>query len=278
MGVARLAGIVGAVGLLTACSEPAVKPIPNDMRSSIRSISVDVSGLKQSDTSTIAARGSDEGARRGAAQGARVMAGGSTMLGLLLMPVGAAIGTAKGAAEAQPELVVDDARASLRIAMQETDFGELLRSRLASSKASGPVEIVGVTTGAASAPLQDSAGAPVGHVIALEYRVGISHPREVNPKIGIVVLVMAQVQSPDRKEMIHKAAWSYCSERQDFVQMAAGRAAALRAEIDTAATILAEAIAYDLYVNRLPRYVKNSCMDFSDLPSGRGKPAGSIGS
>mgnify|MGYP007013257037 CR=1 FL=1 len=58
-------------------------------------------------------------------------------VGLLLAPVGAAVGGAKGAAEAQTEDVVDATRADLRLAMQDTDFAEDLRTRLAASTIAG---------------------------------------------------------------------------------------------------------------------------------------------
>jgi hypothetical protein len=58
------------------------------------------------------------------------------------------------------------------------------------------------------------------------------------------------------------------------VQMAANNGAALRAQIDRAAAVLAEAIPYDLYVSKRPRHLlfNSTCMDFSDLPSGIGRP------
>ena len=275
MSIWRVAAIAGAIAVLaSACAEPPVKPIADSSRRSVTAISADVSGVKQSDTSKIGARGTSEGSQRGAAQGVATTVGTGTVLGLLLAPIGAAVGGAKGAAEAQPELVVDDTRNNLRVAMQETDFGELLRSRLLAAGAAGEIEIVGATTGAATAPLQSAAGKPVGHVLALEYNVAIlHHPYHVNPEIGIVVRVTAQVSSSDRKALVHHATWTYCSPRQDFVKMGESQAAALRSEIDTAASVLAEAIPYDLYVSNQPRPLKNlQCMDFSNLPSGRGRP------
>jgi hypothetical protein len=273
MGLGRVAAIVGAMMLTSACVEPPVKPIPEISRQSVTAISADVSGIKDSDTSDIGARGSSEGSQRGAAQGAAALTASGSLVGFILAPIGAAVGSAKGAADAQSEDVVDQTRTNLRIAMQETDFGDLLRSRLAAAGVAGQVQIVAATSGAATAPLQSTAGKPVGQVLALEYKVSIARLRHVNPEIGIVVQVTAQVSSPDRKTLVHKATWTYCSPRQNFVKMAANEAVALRSEIITAATILAEAIPYDLYVSKEPRPLKTSqCMDFSNLPSGRGRP------
>lgn len=275
MSLWRVGAIVGAIAALTsACAEPPVRPIPDSVRQPVSAISADVSGVKDSDTSTIGARGSREGSQRGAAQGAAAVAGHGSLLGLLLAPVGAAVGSATGASDAQSELVVDETRANLRIAMQETDFGELLRSRLLEAGAAGEIEVVAATTGSGTAPAQSPNGKPVGQILVLEYKVRIAHPHHVNPEIGIVATVVAQVTSPDRKSLVHKAMWTYCSPRLDFVRMGASQAAALRAEIDMAAAILAEAIPYDLYVSNQPRPLKNAqCMDFSNLPSGRGRPA-----
>ncbi len=76
-------------------------------------------------------------------------------------------------------------------------------------------------------------------------------------------------------QQVHQAIWAYCGARYHFVQMAANNGAALRAQIDVAATVLAEAILYDLYVSKRPRHLlfNSACMDFSDLPSGIGRRA-----
>jgi hypothetical protein len=114
---------------------------------------------------------------------------------------------------------------------------------------------------------------PASHVIAVDYRLAIQREHLVNPKVGIIVLVRAQVRDPNRKQLVHQATWAYCGDRYHFVQMAADNAAALRAQIDQAAAVLAEAIPYDLYVSKQPRHLlmNSSCMDFSDLPSGIGR-------
>lgn len=246
-------------------------------------MSADVSGVKESDTSKLGARGSDEGGRLGALQGAATVlnnSSGSGLLGLVLAPIGAAVGAAKGSSEARSPEVVDETRANLRLALQDTDFTELLRQRLAAS-GTGPVQFA-VTAGPSSAPALSSAGTPVGHIIALEYRLHLYNEYFVNPLVGVFVRVSAQVQSPDRKQVIHTATWSYCSQRGDFVQMAANNAAAFRAEISRAAAVLGEAIPYDLYISRQPRALRAQelgnlkmyagCMDFSDLPSRTGEP------
>lgn len=277
---------VGAASILAAltaaCVEPPVKPIPDSIRGSVAAVSADLSGVKDSDTSKLGARGSDEGGKLGALQGAATVARNTnSLIGMLvLMPVGAAVGGAKGAAEAQSPEIVDQTRANLRLAIQETDFAEMLRQRLATSKA-GLVDFSTVSAGASSAPLITAAGAPVGHVIALEFRLHIYNEYFVNPLVGVFVRVTAQVQSPDRKQVVHTATWSYCSQRADFVQMAANNAAAFRAEISRAAAVLGEAIPYDLYVSRQPRALRAQelgnlkmyagCMDFSDLPSRTGQ-------
>lgn len=274
--ITRVWGVVGAIGVfLTACAEPPVKPLSSDLRRSITTVSGDVSGVKNSDTSEIGARGSAEGGQRGAAQGAAAMMRSGTLGGLLLAPVGAAVGGAKGATDAQSEQVVDDVRSELRLAMQDVDFGEDLRARLAASQWANNLAVANVTSGAASAAQSATNGAngADAHIVALEYRVAIHHPRHVNPRIALVAQVTAQVQSPDRKQMLHKATWTYCGVPQDFVEMAANKAALLRGQISRASEILAEAIPHDLFVSDKPRPAKGFCMDFTDLPGGRGSTA-----
>ena len=95
----------------------------------------------------------------------------------------------------------------------------------------------------------------------------------VNPKVGIIVLARAKVRDANASQPLHQSTWAYCGERYHFVQMAANNGAALRAQIDQAATLLAEAIPYDLYVSKRPRHLlmNSTCMDFSDLRSGSGR-------
>lgn len=278
MGAVRFFATVGVVAALTsACATPPVKPVPEAVRRNITSLSGDVSGLKDSDTSKLGARGSAEGASRGAMAGAAAVATSNAgLLSLLLLPVGAAVGSATGASAAKSEDVVDAVRGDLRIAIQETDFNELLRSRLASSKVGGDVEIVAMGAGSATAAVQGVDGAPASHLITIEYRLNIYGEGFVNPKVGIFVHASAQVLSADRKQVLHAAAWNYCGERHDWVEMAANQGAALRAQIDNAATVLAEAIPHDLFVNKNPRYltIKGACMDFGNLPSGIGNQPG----
>jgi hypothetical protein len=274
----RLAGAACLLAVLTTgCAQPPMTPIPEAARRSISTASADVSGMKDSDTSKLGARGSDEGSRLGAQQAYAAVqrnTGGGSLLGLLVIgPIGAAIGSSRGSTEAQSVEVVDETRGNLRRAIQETDFTELLRQSLATSKAAGPVEISAVTAGAASAPGVTSAGMPVGHVIALEYRLNVYGEELVNPQIGVYVIVNAQVLSSDRKQLIPRATWVFCGDRDHFVRMGADNAAAFRAQMSQASAVLGEAIPYDLYVSRQPRMlkVKNVCMDFSDLPSRTGQ-------
>jgi len=271
----RAAAIVIAVTLMGAgCPQAPVEPIPEPARRSVTSISGDVSGLKHADTSRLGARGSAEGAQLGAQQGASLLPGGGGLVGLAVMGVGAIVGGVKGANEAQREEVVDQARVFLRTAIEDTDFTELLRARLAASKGAGDIEIINMTSQAAPlATVLDGARIP-DHFLVIEYRLGLQREDLVNPKVGIIVLARAKVRNGNANQQLHQSTWAYCGERYHFVQMAANNGAALRAQIDRAAAVLAEAIPYDLYVSKRPRHLLFSsvCMDFSDLPSGIGRP------
>jgi hypothetical protein len=274
MRAGRLVATAAVALLGSACAQTPVNPIPDPVRRSVTSISGDVSGLKHSDTSKLGARGSSEGAQLGAQQGASILPGGGGILGLAVMGVGAIVGGVKGANEAQREDVVDQTRVFLRTAIDETDFTELLRSRLAASTAAGDIEIVNVTSEAAPLPSVTNAATVPDHFLTIDYRLGLQREDLVNPKVGILVLVRARVRD-NRQQQIHQATWAYCGERYHFVQMAANNAAALRVQIDQAAAVLAEAIPYDLYVSKQPRdlQMNSTCMDFRDLPSGRGTAA-----
>jgi hypothetical protein len=272
--IRAVATVVAASLLSTACAQAPVEPIPEPARRSVTSISGDVSGLKHADTSRLGARGSAEGAQLGAQQGATFLPGGGGLVGLAVMGVGAIVGSVKGANEAQREDVVDQSRVFLRTAIEDTDFTELLRARLASSKAAGDIEIINVTSQAAPlATVPDGARVP-DHFLIIEYRLGLQREHLVNPNVGIIVLARARVRNANGNQMLHQSTWAYCGERYHFVQMAANNGAALRAQIDRAAAVLAEAIPYDLYVSKRPRHLllNSTCMDFSDLPSGIGRP------
>lgn len=274
-GIRAVFSIVVAGGMAAGCAQAPVQPIPDAARRSVTSVSGDVSGLKHADTSRLGARGSAEGAQLGAQQGASLLPGGGGLVGLAVMGVGAIVGGVKGANEAQPEDVVDQTRVFLRTAIEDTDFTELLRARLASSKAAGDVEIINVTSQATPlAAVPDGARVP-DHFLVIEYRLGLQREHLVNPKVGIIVLARAKVRDPGSNRQVHQSTWAYCGDRYHFVQMAADNGAALRAQIDRAAAVLAEAIPYDLYVSRRPRPLlfNSTCMDFSDLPSGIGRRA-----
>lgn len=274
-GIRAVVLVVVAGGMAAGCAQAPVQPIPEAARRSVTSISGDVSGLKHSDTSKLGARGSAEGAQLGAQQGASLLPGGGGLVGLAVMGVGAIVGGVKGANEAQSEDVVDQTRVFLRTAIEDTDFTELLRARLASSKAAGDVEIINVTSQATPlAAVPDGARVP-DHFLVIEYRLGLQREHLVNPKVGIIVLARARVRDPGSNRQVHQSTWAYCGDRYHFVQMAADNGAALRAQIDRAAAVLAEAIPYDLYVSKRPRPLlfNSTCMDFSDLPSGIGRRA-----
>jgi hypothetical protein len=268
----RVVAIGIALSLLSGCAQAPVNPIPEPTRRSVTSVSGDVSGLKHSDTSRLGARGSAEGAQLGAQQGASVLPGGGGILGLAVMGVGAIVGGVKGANEAQREDVVDQTRVFLRTAIEDTDFTELLRARLAASKAAGDVEIINVTSQATPLSAVPEGARVPDHFLIIEYRMGLQREHLVNPKVGIIVLARAKVRDANRE--VHQATWAYCGERYHFVQMAGNNGAALRAQVDHAAAVLAEAIPYDLYVSKRPRHLlfNSTCMDFSDLPSGIGRP------
>ena len=271
--IRAVATVVAASLLSTACAQAPVEPIPEPARRSVTSISGDVSGLKHADTSRLGARGSAEGAQLGAQQGATFLPGGGGLVGLAVMGVGAIVGSVKGANEAQREDVVDQSRVFLRTAIEDTDFTELLRARLASSKAAGDIEIINVTSQATPlAAVPDGARVP-DHFLVIEYRLGLQREHLVNPKVGIIVLARAKVRNANASQPLHQSTWAYCGERYHFVQMAGNNGAALRSQIDRAAAVLAEAIPYDLYVSRRPRHLpmNSICMDFSDLPSGIGR-------
>ena len=269
------AGVAAVVLLAAACAQAPVTPIREEARRNVAAISGDVSGLKYANTSRLGARGSGEGAQLGAQLGTSLLPGAGGLLGLAVLGLGAIVGSVKGASEAQRADVVDQTRVFLRTAIEDTDFTELLRARLAASKAAGEVEIVNVTSQATPLTSVPDAARVPDHLLLIEYRLGLQRAHLVNPDVGVFVLVRARVRDTRVDRPVHEAIWAWCGERHHFVQMAANNGALLRAQIDQAAVVLAEAIPYDLYASKRPRYLRwnSPCMDFSDLPSGKERPA-----
>jgi hypothetical protein len=269
-----LLGLAAVVATVSGCAAPPppVTPLPDGVRRTVATVSGDVSGRKFTDTSKLGARGSAEGADLGARQAAALLpVGGPGFIGLAVLGVGLIVGGVKGASEAQSEDVVDQTRAELRKALGDADFTELLRARLASSKAARTIEIVNVTSEASPLAQQPNAATSPDHMLVIEYRLGLQWEDQVNPKVGVIAVAAARVRDPRLGRTVHDAAWVYCGTRRHFVQMAANNGALLREQIDRAAAVLSEAIPFDLYVSRWPRHLVSTsppCMDFSDLPSG----------
>jgi len=263
-----VASVVAVVLLAAACAQAPVTPIREEARRNVAAIAGDVSGLKYANTARLGARGSAEGAQLGAQQGAALVPGAG-LIGLAVMGVGAIVGSVKGASEAQREDVVDQTRVFLRTAIEDSDFTELLRARLAASRSAGEIEIVNVTSQATPLTSVPDAARVPDHFLLIEYRLGLQREHLVNPDVGLIVVARALVRDTKVNRLVHQAVWAWCGERYHFVQMAANNAALLRAQIDRAAAVLAEAIPYDLYVSKQPRYLRTNgtCMDFSDLPS-----------
>lgn len=261
--------VVGAL-LVSGCATPPVTPVREEVRLTIKSISADVSGGKHSDTSDLGARGAEEGASKGALQGASVGANSGSLLGILIgVPLGAAIGSSTGAANARSPAEVDEARANLRTAIQDTDFGEMLRSRLTSARTKGSVEILKVSSGSGTAAQTEGAS----HLLTFEYSLGFLRRGLVVPDVGVALIVKGQLLSSDRKQVLHTNTWGYCGELRNFIEMSQEKAAIFRVEMERAAATLSDAIWYDLFTNKESRSIARPplCMNYIDVPSLSGR-------
>src|SRR5262245_43827488 len=167
MGSRRLLALATVVATISACAAPPpppVTPLSDGVRRSVATVAGDVRGRKFTDTSKLGARGSGEGADLGARQAATLLPGGGPgLIGLAVLGVGLIVGGVKGASEAQSADVVDQTRASLHKALDDADFTELLRGRLAASKAARTIEIVNVTSEASPLAQQPGAAASPDH-------------------------------------------------------------------------------------------------------------------
>ena len=259
MNLSRMGAAAAAVGaaLLSACSAP-VNPVREEVRRTVTGISADLSGVKHSDTGNLGARGSEEGASKGAAQ---AMSQATSLLGLLILPI---VGGAAGAASARPAEEVDPARANIRLAIQETDFNEMLRQRLMRSTAGGQVRVVDVSSGGTGGPASPGAS----HVVTLEYQLGIVRIGAVVPDVTVIVAFKGQLLSPDRQKVLHSNTWVYCGDFRNFIEAGQNSGAHFRTEMQRAAQVIGDAILYDLFVNNEPRGFgsRRPCLNFNNLP------------
>jgi hypothetical protein len=255
--------------LTAACAPAPVTPLSADARKSIQGITADVSGRKIVDMSTVGARGSSEGAARGAGEvvgsSGPVAAVGDPKL-VVLLPIATVMGSIVGAISAKSPEQVDAARAALSSALQRTDFTQLLNTAIArSGRAAGSVSLTVSNSSAAGEP------AVLGEKsrrMAVSYKLSHFSFGAVTPILQVYVEATAVVYASDQKTALHTNTWAYCGKRHDFMALAANDGALMVAELSQAATVLGKAIVYDTFQASSGRSLEKfpACMSFSDLP------------
>ncbi len=210
-----------AAAMAGACAPPAVTPLNEAARKTVTAVSPEVNGIKHFNTQNLGARGSSEGASKGASQaaGAVLQGGGGNLLGVLILtPIAAAGGAAAGAAAAKPEAEVDQIRSNLSVAIQQTDFNTMLREELRRTPGThGRVQIIDAALTAAPVPTKPPAAAPAAamaaggqpppHMLSLDYNLGMAVTGAVVPDVQASVLIKGQILAPDRKTILHTNTW-----------------------------------------------------------------------
>jgi hypothetical protein len=262
--------LAALLSMLTgACTPAPVTPLSAEARKSIQGITADVTGRKIVDMSTVGARGSSEGAARGARDVAGssgpVAAVGDPKL-VVLLPLATAMGSVVGAISAKPPEQVDAARAALSSALQRTDFTQLLGTAIArSGRAAGNVPL---TVSNSSAAGDQAVVGEKSQRMAVSYKLSYFSFGAVTPILQVYVEATAVVYAADQKTTLHTNQWAYCGKRHDFMALAANDGALMVAELTQAATVLGKAIVHDTFQASTGRYLEKfpACMTFSDLP------------
>ena len=209
------------------------------------------------------AKGSVEGAQRGAALGAAVpiVIGAHTynpygmMAGVVLAPVGAVFGTVVGATEALPAEQVEKAEAVLKGALSprhvETAMADAMR-KFMRREAKLPVVFAKGLEGRA-----DSGGASLGAgtrrwvdtMVELKVTmVGLTGPWTINPPLSFTMRIATKVIRVTDGSELHTQELTYMGPAMVFTAWAANEAEAFKKALDPAVRALAEKAVEEVFL------------------------------
>jgi hypothetical protein len=212
--------------------------------------------LSEGDTQTAVvftapAKGVGEGAARGAGLGAgSTVVGGAAaagpyglILGILLVPVGALVGTVVGAASAEPAAKVNEKERALKIAMEELKVPETFRRCVADALR----EQTSTPEGRVSSEQSPST---VLEVVVEEF--GLAGPWLINPPLSFVLTARTRlIRASDGTELYGH--WlTYRGRAQPLDDWALRNPAMLREESERACRDLAERVVDEVFLLYLP--------------------------
>jgi len=177
----------------------------------------------------------------------------SLALGAVVAPFALAGGAIAGASNAHGEAAVAEADAAIRKRLAETDLGGLLAERLLAPSMAGP----GLVLAPAAAPATDTASEAAAAAATPELRlvvtrIGFTWEGEIEPDVWLMITVRGEVLDGTGAPPVYWRVWQYRSRGYDYFELAEEDAALLEAELDHAATRIAERIRQDLFVATAP--------------------------
>ncbi len=211
------------------------------------------------------AKGSVEGAQRGAAIGAAapisvgVYIPSAALVGLILAPVGAVVGTVVGAAEALPAEQVEKAEAVLKGALSprhiETAMADAMREFMRREAKLPVVFVKGLEGIADSGGAVSGAGTRRWVDTFFELKVtmvGLIGPWRINPPLSFTMRIATKVIRVADGSELHAQELTYIGPAMVFTAWAANEAEAFRGALDPAVRALAEKAVEEVFLLYMP--------------------------
>lgn len=187
----------------------------------------------------------------GAAKGARRVLEGGCGGGCLALPLVVMVGAIIGAAKEHPREQFDKAAKSIRDKLAElSPSADLRREVVATARDLTALEVIDGGETSDSISFAELADKGVDTVLELKFtRFILQKWNPYNPLANLVLEAKARlVHAADGAE-IHGRTWKYIGSRRDYFQMASRDPDALRNEILSAYTLIAEKMVVDLFTD-----------------------------
>ncbi len=177
----------------------------------------------------------------------------SLALGAVVAPFALAGGAIAGASNAHGEAAVAETDAAIRKRLAETDLAAMVSERLlAPAMATPGFALTPAAASAADVAPDPTTTAPTPELRLTITRIGFLSEGEIEPDVWLMVTVRAEVLDGTGAPPLYWRVWQYRGRGYDYFELAEKDAALLEAELDHAATKLAERIRQDLFVATAP--------------------------
>ena len=177
----------------------------------------------------------------------------SLALGAVVAPFALAGGAIAGASNAHGEAAVAETDAAIRKRLAETDLAAMVSERLLTPAMATPgFALTPAAASAADVAPGPTTTAPTPELRLTITRIGFLSEGEIEPDVWLMVTVRGEVLDGSGAPPLYWRVWQYRGRAYDYFELAEKDAALLEAELDHAATKLAERIRQDLFVATAP--------------------------